>query len=183
MNQTAQFLFALGAILLLGLAADFLGRRTFLPRVTLLLLVGILVGDQVLASWDPPSQSWRRLEPRATVRTGQRFYALPAFHPQIAFQSGVQLMMCGPAHFRLLEPIKGEDTIAVAFGRAYFDSVGDRGASVRLKTPSVQGRLTLPHLEAAAAVECWQHVPLGLSLIHISEPTRPVGISRMPSSA
>ena len=48
MNQTAQFLFALGAILLLGLAADFLGRRTFLPRVTLLLLVGILVGDQVL---------------------------------------------------------------------------------------------------------------------------------------
>jgi Kef-type K+ transport system membrane component KefB len=41
MHQTAQFLFALGAILLLGLAADFLGRRTFLPRVTLLLLVGI----------------------------------------------------------------------------------------------------------------------------------------------
>ena len=48
MNQTAQFLFALGAILLLGLVADYLGRRTFLPRVTLLLLVGILVGDQVL---------------------------------------------------------------------------------------------------------------------------------------
>ena len=48
MHQTAQFLFALGAILLLGRAADFLGRRTFLPRVTLLLLVGILVGDQVL---------------------------------------------------------------------------------------------------------------------------------------
>jgi len=48
MHQTAEFLFALGAIFMLGLAADFLGRHTFLPRVTLLLLVGILVGDQML---------------------------------------------------------------------------------------------------------------------------------------
>lgn len=48
MHQTAEFLLALGAIFLFGLAADFLGRRTFLPRVTLLLLVGILVGDQML---------------------------------------------------------------------------------------------------------------------------------------
>jgi Kef-type K+ transport system membrane component KefB len=48
MHQTAEFLFALGAILLLGLAADFLGRHTLLPRVTLLLLAGILIGDQAL---------------------------------------------------------------------------------------------------------------------------------------
>jgi Kef-type K+ transport system membrane component KefB len=48
MHQSAEFLFAIGGILLLGLAADFLGRRTFLPRVTLLLTFGILMGDEVL---------------------------------------------------------------------------------------------------------------------------------------
>ena len=48
MNQTAEFLLAIGALLLLALAVDFLGRRTFLPRVTLLLALGILMGDSVL---------------------------------------------------------------------------------------------------------------------------------------
>jgi len=48
MQQTAEFLFAIGSILLLGLATDFLGRHTFLPRVTLLLVFGIIVGDEVL---------------------------------------------------------------------------------------------------------------------------------------
>jgi Kef-type K+ transport system membrane component KefB len=48
MHQSAEFLFAIGGILLMGLAADFLGRRTFLPRVTLLLAFGILMGDEVL---------------------------------------------------------------------------------------------------------------------------------------
>jgi Kef-type K+ transport system membrane component KefB len=48
MQQTAEFLFAIGGILLLGLATDFLGRRTFLPRVTLLLAFGIIIGDEVL---------------------------------------------------------------------------------------------------------------------------------------
>ncbi|MBY4676957.1 cation:proton antiporter [Marinobacterium arenosum] len=49
MFYTAEFLIAVGGILLLGLATDFLGRHTFLPRVTLLLLFGILIGDQGLA--------------------------------------------------------------------------------------------------------------------------------------
>ena len=48
MQQIAEFLFAIGIILLLGLATDFLGKRTFLPRVTLLLIVGIIVGDEML---------------------------------------------------------------------------------------------------------------------------------------
>jgi len=48
MQQSAEFLLAIGGILLLGLASDFLGRRTFLPRVSLMLVFGILVGDEVL---------------------------------------------------------------------------------------------------------------------------------------
>ncbi|MGB7297732.1 MAG: cation:proton antiporter [Burkholderiaceae bacterium] len=48
MGSGADFLAGLGALLLLSLATDFLGRWTFLPRVTLLLLMGIGIGEQGL---------------------------------------------------------------------------------------------------------------------------------------
>jgi len=48
MDSTAQILLTLGGILLLGLATDVLGQRTFLPRVTLMLLFGILIGPEIL---------------------------------------------------------------------------------------------------------------------------------------
>ena len=48
MEQTAEFLVAIGGILLLGLAADAVGKRTFLPRVTLLLLCGVVIGESAL---------------------------------------------------------------------------------------------------------------------------------------
>lgn len=48
MFQDYQFLLSLGGILLLGLATDYLGRRTFLPRVTLLLIFGVIIGPELL---------------------------------------------------------------------------------------------------------------------------------------
>ena len=48
MGPTAQILLTLGGILLLGLATDVLGRRTFLPRATLMLLFGMLIGPEIL---------------------------------------------------------------------------------------------------------------------------------------
>lgn len=48
MESTSQFLLTLGGILLLGLATSALGRRTFLPRVTLLLICGALIGKEML---------------------------------------------------------------------------------------------------------------------------------------
>lgn len=48
MQASAQFLFSIGAILLFAIAADILGKRTFLPRVTLLLLFGVLIGKDAL---------------------------------------------------------------------------------------------------------------------------------------
>ena len=48
MQTTSHFLIALGSIFLLGLMADLLGRHTFLPRVTLLLLFGIAIGEEAL---------------------------------------------------------------------------------------------------------------------------------------
>lgn len=48
MNDVSTLLIALGGIFLLGLATDILGRKTPLPRVTLLLLFGIVIGKDVL---------------------------------------------------------------------------------------------------------------------------------------
>ena len=49
-DSNAVFLFALGSIMLLGLLASFIGHRTFLPRVTLLLILGIAFGNEGLVS-------------------------------------------------------------------------------------------------------------------------------------
>ena len=46
MQTAPQIYIAIGCILLLGLATDLVGRRTCLPRVTLLLLFGILIGPE-----------------------------------------------------------------------------------------------------------------------------------------
>ena len=47
MYSASEFLLTLGGILLIGLATDAIGRHTFLPRVTLLLLFGVLIGKEV----------------------------------------------------------------------------------------------------------------------------------------
>lgn len=48
MYPASQFLLALGGILLLGLATSTLGRKTILPRVTLLLIFGAIIGKELL---------------------------------------------------------------------------------------------------------------------------------------
>lgn len=48
MQSTYQFLLTLGGILLLGLVTSTLGRRSFLPRVTLLLIFGVIIGKEVI---------------------------------------------------------------------------------------------------------------------------------------
>jgi len=48
MDPTPQILLTLGCILLLGLATDVLGQRTFLPKVILMLLFGMLIGPEML---------------------------------------------------------------------------------------------------------------------------------------
>lgn len=53
MYSASEFLLTLGSILLVGLVTDAIGRRTFLPRVTLLLLFGIIVGEEMLGLIPP----------------------------------------------------------------------------------------------------------------------------------
>lgn len=46
MDSSYQFLMTIGGILLLGLVVSNLASRTFLPRVTLLLIFGAVIGKQ-----------------------------------------------------------------------------------------------------------------------------------------
>lgn len=59
MDAITQTLLTLGALFLLGLVTDLVGRRTALPRVTLLLLFGFAVGPSLL-DWLPErfSEVW-----------------------------------------------------------------------------------------------------------------------------
>ena len=58
----SPILLTLGLLFLLGLAADLVGRHTFVPRVTLLILVGLAVGPvgfdllpaALVSDWFPP---------------------------------------------------------------------------------------------------------------------------------
>ncbi|RZW10717.1 MAG: cation:proton antiporter [Rhodobacteraceae bacterium] len=61
----AILLVTLGVLFLCSLAADHLGRMTRVPRVTLLLLVGLLVGQSGLDLLPTQSQDW--FEPISTV--------------------------------------------------------------------------------------------------------------------
>ena len=51
-------LIALGGLFVVGLATDELGRRTRLPRVTLLILLGILAGPVGLDVLPPALNGW-----------------------------------------------------------------------------------------------------------------------------
>jgi Kef-type K+ transport system membrane component KefB len=58
MDDTAETLITLGVLLLLGLVTDALGRRTRLPRVTLLLIFGFAIGPSGLGFLSPSEGKW-----------------------------------------------------------------------------------------------------------------------------
>ncbi len=46
MDDSAVAFILLGITFLLGLAADAIGRRTLLPRVTMVLIIGFMIGNR-----------------------------------------------------------------------------------------------------------------------------------------
>ncbi len=58
MEDISITLITLGGLLLLGLVTDFLGQRTPLPRVTFLILLGIVIGPDVLDILPDLGDNW-----------------------------------------------------------------------------------------------------------------------------
>ena len=61
MSEHATILISFGALLLLGMATDAVGKLTRLPRVTLLLLFGFAVGPGGLDLLPEHSEEWFEL--------------------------------------------------------------------------------------------------------------------------
>lgn len=59
--EVATLLTAVGGLLLLGLATDYLGRKTSLPRVSLLFLFGFILGPGALGILPQQSTEWMPL--------------------------------------------------------------------------------------------------------------------------
>ena len=58
MDDTARTLITLGIVLLLGLVTDAIGQRTRLPRVTLLLIFGFVIGPAGFDFLSPSEEKW-----------------------------------------------------------------------------------------------------------------------------
>ena len=58
MDDTAKTLITLGIVLLLGLVTNVIGQRTRLPRVTLLLIFGFLIGPAGFNFLSPNEEKW-----------------------------------------------------------------------------------------------------------------------------
>lgn len=58
MDPIAKILITLGALLLIGLFTDAIGRRTRLPRVTLMLVFGIIIGPAGFNLISPSDEKW-----------------------------------------------------------------------------------------------------------------------------
>ncbi len=58
MDDTSQALITIGVLLLLGLVADFFAKRTKLPRVTLLMVMGLIAGPSVLDALPENREVW-----------------------------------------------------------------------------------------------------------------------------
>jgi len=57
-SSVSTLFISLGGLLLLGLAADFIGRRTSLPRVSLLIIIGFLLGPGGLSILPHHASDW-----------------------------------------------------------------------------------------------------------------------------
>lgn len=58
MTELAKLFLTLGGLFLLGLITDLIGRNTPLPRVSMLLLLGVLIGPEALGILPDVSQEW-----------------------------------------------------------------------------------------------------------------------------
>jgi Kef-type K+ transport system membrane component KefB len=58
MYELSRIFVTLGAVLLAGFVADAVGRRTALPRVTLLIAIGLLIGPSAFDLLQPSDSQW-----------------------------------------------------------------------------------------------------------------------------
>jgi hypothetical protein len=118
--------------------------------------------DQVLAIQGKDDGIWMRVPPRAVLGSGQQLVALPAFRPQVALASGVQVTLAGETSLQLLPPgDTGASRMAVEFGRLVIVTAGAAGAQVELDLAGLKGVATLVDADSSLAVSVKRFLPPG----------------------
>jgi hypothetical protein len=126
--------------------------------------VGRYISDeQVLAHQPKGDGIWYRMPSRAVLSAGEHLVTLPAFRPQIALASGVQVTFAGDSSVQLREPnAQGASRMAVDHGRMMLVTVGAAGAQVDLDLGGIRGILTLVDADSAVAVSVKRFLPPGI---------------------
>jgi hypothetical protein len=125
--------------------------------------VGRFISDeQVLAHMPADDGIWIRVPARAVLSSGEVLVSLPAFRPQIALASGVQVTLAGETALQLLPPTEeGASRMMVDNGRLVIVTAGAAGAQVALNLAGVQGVATLVDADSALAVSVKLYLPPG----------------------
>ncbi len=121
-----------------------------------------LSDEQVLAHQVKDDGMWLRVPARSVLSAGEQLISLPAFRPQIALASGVQVTFAGESAVQLAEPVeKNSSRMKVGFGRLMLVTVGAAGARVELDLGGVRGVVTLVDADSAVAVSVKKFLPPG----------------------
>ena len=125
--------------------------------------VGRFLSDEhVLAHQVKDDGIWLRVPARSVLSAGERLISLPAFRPQIALASGVQVTFAGESAVQLSEPMeKDSSRMKVDYGRLLLVTVGAAGAQVELDLGGLRGVVTLVDADSAVAISVKKFLPPG----------------------
>ena len=133
-----------------------------MPPAAIGMDVGRYVSDeQVLALFVPAEEVWMRVPPTTALASGDRLVSLPAFRPQIALASGVQITLVGEGAVELQPPgATGTSRMRVDFGRLLVVTPA-AGAQVELNLGGITGVATLVDGDSALAIQVKRYLPPG----------------------
>jgi hypothetical protein len=125
--------------------------------------VGRFLSDEhVLAHQAKEDGIWLRVPARSVLSAGERLISLPAFRPQIALASGVQVTFAGESAVQLAEPLeKDSSRMKVDYGRLLLVTVGAAGAQLELDLGGLRGVVTLVDADSAVAISVKKFLPPG----------------------
>ena len=125
--------------------------------------VGRFMSDEDVLAYLPKDDGiWMRVPTGSVLIAGERLVALPAYRPQIAFASGVQVILVGSSSIQLKPPAdEGASRLALEYGRMLVATSGAAGAQIELELADVKGVATLVDSDSAIAVSVKRFLPPG----------------------
>ncbi|MEX2173351.1 MAG: hypothetical protein WD872_03255 [Pirellulaceae bacterium] len=124
--------------------------------------VGRFSSDDQIMALQIADGVWQRVAPQEILSAGMKLVALPAYRPQIALASGVQMTFNSESSVELHEPSDGgASRMTVDYGRLLAVTVGAAGAQIDLDLGGVRGTATLVDADSALAISVKRYLPPG----------------------